>query len=117
MEPLLEIKKRLEQIDELSDFVFHIPKEASLYASKFVDSREYRNENKDLVRTGGFYSLFVAHMYKGEERQFFYLTLCRHDEVRPYRHKYFHVVEADKIYVSGATVDLLINRFKEKLQQ
>lgn len=114
------VKSKLEELDVLKDFKWNDAdgEIENLYATLTVENRHFKkhhpNGRKDEYKLGSFYSIYVAHMYKGEGRQFFYLILYRKGEKREYRRHSFYPVEYNKVFASGVTVERLIEDFKEK---
>ena len=115
-----EITSELKKIELLKDLVLHEPSDIdSQYGFIGVEPRHFLDKNKNELKLGCSYSLFVAHMYKDRDdmEEFFYLIFCRKGEQRDYRrHKHnFYGIEYNKIFVSGKNVNEVVSNFKESL--
>jgi hypothetical protein len=92
------------------------PSTDSQYGTISVKPRHFKDRDKNELKLGSFYSLFVAHMYKGEaDKEFFYLLFYRKGEQRDYRKRSFHAIEYNKIFASGYSVEEIFKDFKQKL--
>jgi len=80
-----------------------------------VDTRHFKGSDKNEYKLGDYYGLFVAHMYKDTDKEFFYLTFHRRGKRRDFRKHYFYTMEWNSIFVSGNTVDKIISNLESKL--
>jgi len=111
-----EVTKIIEEISLFKDIVFNEPKDESHFGTITVKGRTFKDSGKNEYRLGSFYSLFVAHMYKGTEKEFFYLTFGRGAERRNFRCHSFYNIEWNKLFASGNTVEKIIADLKEKIK-
>jgi len=110
----LDFVKKIKEIEILKDFNFPDYGE-NKYAILDVPTRTFKDSDKNEITLGTFYQLFLGHMYKGEEKEFFYLNLYRKADKRLFRKHGFNPFEYNKIHVSGKTIDILIENLKTKL--
>lgn len=108
-----QLKAELIKLPQLKNFIFRDSEETNTFATLDVGSKHFKSSAKNEYRLGSFYSLFAAHMYKGEKgKEFFYMTISRKSEIRFYRHREFQEIEYNKIFASGNTVKKIIKSLK-----
>jgi len=105
--------KELKKV--LTDFYFddEINMGKNIHGDKKVPQIEYRDETKDTVREEGVRRIFIATEMGTPEKQFLYSTIFSRGQKRHYRCKHFFDAEIKKVFLSGATYELLLEQFKE----
>lgn len=121
-----EVKDALSKIPQLKKFVwsdndnsnvFGKLASSSAYATMLVPTRTFKSVDGNEYRLGGFYSIFIAHMYAGEiGKEFFYITIDRGAERRYFRKRDFHKIEWNKGFFSGKTVKEVVNAFNKEIE-
>ena len=114
---VIEVTERIKAIDLFKDLKLSEPSLESQFGTITVPTRHIKDGRKNELKLGGFYSLFVAHMYKDDDKmeEFFYLSFYRKAEQRDFRRHSFYGIEYNKIFVTGNSVDELMNNFENKL--
>jgi hypothetical protein len=114
---VLEVTEKIKAIDLLKDIVLSKNNKDSQYGTISVPYRHFKDKNKNEIKLGSSYSLFVAHMYEDskEMEEFFYLIFYRSAEQRNYRCRSFYSLEYNKIFSSGYSVEEIINDFESQL--
>jgi hypothetical protein len=107
-----EVKKEIINMPEMAGFAWDESSSTSLHAFLPIEAETFKDSDKNEYRLGGHYSLFIAHMYKGEDREFFYMILCRNSEMRCFRKHRFEKLEYNKVFSSGSSVKELMKSFK-----
>jgi hypothetical protein len=112
-----QVAQRIKQIPLFKDLEFNSTSEYSQYGIIKKQPKTFKDNNKNEIKLGSFYSLFIAHMYKDKElsEQFFYLILSRKAEKRNFRQHSFYPIEFNKIYASGKTVNQIIDDLNKQL--
>jgi hypothetical protein len=111
-----EVTEKIKANPLFKDLILKEPSTDSQYGFIYVPLRHIKDGQKNELKLGGFYSLFVAHMYKDDEmKEFFYLSFYRKAEQRDFRRHSFHPIEYNKIFVTGDSVDEIISNFESKL--
>ena len=114
-----EVVKEIKSIDLFKDIVFSEPSKVtdSQFGVISVEPRHFKDSNKNEIKLGSSYNLFIAHMYKDrtDMEEFFYLTFDRKGEQRDYRRRSFYSIEYNKIFASGDSVNQIISNLKEQL--
>lgn len=85
-----------------------------IHGGKKVPQIEYRDETKATIRIEGVRSIFVSSKMGTEHVFFYYATVKTMGQKRVYRHKKFYDVEIDKVFVSGATYEILLEQFENQ---
>jgi len=112
-----QVKDQISKMPELKDFVWSETETESAYASMKVENRIFKDSGKNEYMLGNFYSLFIAHMYAGQEgKEFFYLIIDRPSKRRNFRKHDFHSLEWNKVFASGKTVEAIVKDLKEKFE-
>jgi hypothetical protein len=100
------------------DSVIQKALDSSKFATMPTASREFKDSEKREYKLNGPYAIFIAHMYEGEVgKEFFYILVYRKGEVREFRKHNFYGIEYNKIYVSGKTVEEVVNNLQERFDQ
>lgn len=112
-----QVAQRIKQIPFFNDLEFNSTSEYSQYGIIKKQPKTFKDNNKNEIKLGSFYSLFIAHMYKEEEqeKQFFYLILSRKAEQRDFRKQSFYPIEYNKLFASGKSVDEIIDNLNQQL--
>jgi hypothetical protein len=112
-----EVTEKIKSIELFKDLILKDASIDSQFGTIEVKPRHFKDANKNEVKLGSSYSLFVAHMYQDstEMDEFFYLTFNRRGEQRDYRRRSFYGIEYNKIFVTGKSVDELMTNFNSKL--
>lgn len=77
----------------------------SFHGVALIDPYEFRDKHKTLYINSDKHIFISDELYKGEERSFRYCICYQKQLKRGYRKKNFIEIEANKIYVSGKTLD------------
>lgn len=114
---VVEVTEKIKSIPLFKDLNMVEPTDCSHYGTINVASRHFKDGSGNEYRLSGVYSLFVAHMYKdsSEMEEFFYLTFYHKGVKRDYRRRTWYESEYNKIFVSGKTVEEIIENLKNKL--
>ena len=114
---VIEVTEKIKAIDLCKDLKLSEPSVDSQFGTITVPNRHIKDGRKNELKLGGFYSLFVAHMYKDDDKmeEFFYLSFYRKATQRDFRRHSFYPIEYNKIFVTGNSVDELMNNFENKL--
>ena len=114
---VIEVTEKIKAIDLFKDLKLSEPSVDSQFGTITVPNRHIKDGRKNELKLGGFYSLFVAHMYKDDDKmeEFFYLSFYRKATQRDFRRHSFYPIEYNKIFVTGNSVDELMNNFENKL--
>ena len=114
---VIEVTQRIKSIPLFKDLVLSEPSSDSQFGTISVPLRHIKDGQKNEIKLGGFYSLFVAHMYKDDNKmeEFFYLKFYRKAEQRYFRRHSFYSTEYNRIFVSGNSVDAIISELESKL--
>jgi len=114
---VIEVTQRIKSIPLFKDLVLSKPNSDSQFGTISVPLRHIKDGQKNEIKLGGFYSLFVAHMYKDNDKmkEFFYLNFYRKAEQRDFRRHSFYSTEYNRIFVSGNSVDAIISELESKL--
>lgn len=113
---LKNVVDKLKGIPQLKDFVWSDIDDdiGSIHAHMPVTPRHFRDKDKNELKLGDRYSIFVAHMYKDKpEHEFFYIMIYRLGNQRYFRKWYFHEVEYNKRFLSGKTVREVVKNVKD----
>ena len=112
-----QVTQRIKQIPLFKDLEFNSTSSHTQYGIIKKQPKTFKDENKNEIKLGSFYSLFIAHLYHKEEqeKQFFYLILSRKAEQRDFRHHSFYPIEFNKLFASGKTVDEIIDNLNQQL--
>ena len=112
-----EVTENIKSIELFKDLILKDASIDSQFGTIKVKPRHFKDANKNEVKLGSFYSLFVAHMYKDskEMEEFFYLSFYHKGEQRDYRRRSFYGIEYNKIFASGYSVEEIINDFERQL--
>ena len=86
-------------------------------ADKEVPKNEYRDENKATVRVDGVRSIFISSEMGTEEKHFFYMTVKTLAQRREYRYRNFYDTEIDKVFISGATYEVMLKKITEQVNE
>ena len=113
-----EVQKELRKMPELKGFEWsEIESGETVYAKLNIENESFKKHGDEYL-LGGFYGLFIAHMYKGQKgRGFFYITLSRPCKLRTFRKHKFEDIEYNKLFASGKTVKEVIRSFKEYFEK
>ena len=106
---------KLKEIPQLKDFVWKDLEDdaTSAYATMSVTPKHFRDKDKNELKLGDNYSIFVAHMYKDKpEHEFFYIIICRRSEQRYFRKWYFNPIEYNKRFISGKSIQEVMKNVK-----
>lgn len=110
-----EVSNEIKKLELFKDLVLSEPSDDSQHGTILVHTRHFKDSNKNEIKLHGFYSLFIAHMYKDTEKEFFYLLFSHRGQQRDYRRRSFYDIEYNKIFASGNSVDKLMSDFESKL--
>ena len=112
-----EVTEKIKSIELFKDLILKDASIDSQFGTIEVKPRHFKDANKNEVKLGSSYSLFVAHMYQDstEMDEFFYLTFNRRGEQRDYRRRSFDGIEYNRIFASGYSVEEIINDFERQL--
>lgn len=112
-----EVTARIKALPLFTDLVLMEAGDDSQFGTIAVKPRHFKDGNKNELKLGETYNLYVAHMYKDSivMPQFFYLTFYRKGEQRDFRRRSFYPIEYNKIFASGDTVDAIIEDFERQL--
>jgi len=103
-----EVNTKLRTIPQLKGFEWN----QNNYGTLNVPCRAFKDSGKNEYLLGGLYSIFIAHMYAGEpNKEFFYITMNRLSQRRNFRCRSFHNIEFNRRFVSGNTLDKVVNEF------
>jgi len=114
---VIEVTEKIKANPLFKDLMLKEPSTDSQFGTIEVPLRHIKDGQKNELKLGGFYSLFVAHMYKDDATmdEFFYLSFYRKAEQRDFRRHSFHPIEYNKIFVTGKSVDEIMSKFEDKL--
>ena len=114
---VIEVTEKIKANPLFKDLMLNEPSTDSQFGTIEVPLRHIKDGQKNELKLGGFYSLFVAHMYKDDATmdEFFYLSFYRKAEQRDFRRHSFHPIEYNKIFVTGNSVDEIMRNFEDKL--
>lgn len=112
-----EVTARIKALPLFTDLVLMEANDSSQFGTITVKPRHFKDNNKNEIKLGETYNLFVAHMYKDGivMPSFFYLSFYRKGEQRDFRRRSFYDIEYNKIFASGNTVDAIIEDFERQL--
>jgi hypothetical protein len=112
-----QVTEKIKAIPLFNNIVLSEPNSTNQYGTITVPTRHIKDGRKNELKLGGFYSLFVAHMYEDDDKmeEFFYLSFYRKAEQRDFRRHSFHSIEYNKIFVTGNSVDEIMSNFESKL--
>ena len=110
---LIELKK------VLPDFYFdeEINAGKCIHGDKKVPQIEYRDEKKTTVRVEGVRQIFVSSLMGTKEVPFYYSLVYSRGQKRGYRRKHFYDAEIGKLYISGETYEILLEKYKEQVKE
>ena len=92
-------------------------KSESLFFTKNIKLKEYRDSTKNLVRIGRMRHIFISsEMYPNTDRNFKYAIIYTPSEMRLYKHKTWLDFEENKQYVSGKTNEELYDKIAKQFQ-
>ena len=114
---VIDVTNEIKKIDLFKDLVLTEPNDNNQHGTIKVTQRHFRDSKKNEIKTSGVYGLFVAHMYKDrtDMEEFFYLSFNNRAEQRDYRCRTWYQVEYNKIFVTGNSVEVIIQNLKDKL--
>ena len=114
---VIDVTNEIKKIDLFKDLVLTEPNDNNQHGTIEVTPRHFRDSKKNEIIASGIYGLFVAHMYKdsSDMEEFFYLSFYRIAEQRDYRRRTWGSIEYNKIFVTGNSVDEIIQNLKDKL--
>ena len=112
-----QVTQEIKKIDLFKDLELIPPTETSQFGTIKIAPKHFKDKNKNEVILSGTYYLFIAHMYKNSTKmtEFFYLTFYNSGSQRDYRRRTFYPIEYNKLFVSGSSVESIIEELKEKL--
>lgn len=110
-----QVKAELCKMSEFKNFEWgKVSDIDSLYGTLSVEPRHFKDSKKDEYKVGTTYTIFIAHMYKGQkDKEFFYVLLYRGGFVRRFRKHQFNAVEYNKVFASGYSVKEVVSSLKE----
>ena len=114
---VIEVTEKIKAIDLFKDLKLSEPSVDSQFGTITVPNRHIKDGRKNELKLDSAYNLFVAHMYKDDDKmeEFFYLSFYRKATQRDFRRHSFYPIEYNKIFVTGNSVDELMNNFENKL--
>jgi hypothetical protein len=103
----------------LTDFYFddEINMGKNIHGDKKVPQIEYRDANKTTCRTEGTRAIFIGTDMGTEKVPFHYSIIYSRGQKREYRRKHFYDAEIDKLYISGKTYEILLEKYKDQLKE
>jgi len=114
---VIDVKNEILKMPQFKDFECSEAEDSNVHATMKVDTKTFKDSGKNEYRLGGFYSLFISHMYAGEkDKEFFYLILSRPSSRRNFRCHNFHSVEWNKVFASGKSVEVIMKDLKESFE-
>ena len=114
---VIEVTEKITAIDLFKDLKLSKPSVDSQFGTITVPNRHIKDRNKNELKLDSTYNLFVAHMYKDDNKmdEFFYLTFYRKATQRDFRRHSFYPIEYNKIFASGNSVDEIMKDFENQL--
>jgi hypothetical protein len=114
---ITEVIEKIQAIPLFKGLVLAEPSDDSQYGTIKVPCRHFKDGRGNEYKLGGFYSLFIAHMYKDDPNQeeFFYLSFYHKGTKRDFRRRTWYENEYNKIFVTGNTVEKLIGNLESSL--
>ena len=116
----LEVINKLKEIEQLKGFQFLESSEtegSSLYGTLKVDAKNFKDSGKNEYYLDSSYNLFIAEMYEGKPKSFFYLIIEREGMRRNFNCKNSHSISWNKLFESGQTIDILIDKLKKQFEE
>lgn len=116
----LNVISKLKEIEQLKGFQFLESSEkegTSLYGTLKVGAKNFKDSGKNEYHLDCWYSIFIAEMYKGKPKSFFYLTIEREGMRRNFNCKNSHSISWNKLFESGQTIEILIDKLKVKFDE
>jgi hypothetical protein len=113
-----QVKSELCKMSEFKGFEWgKVSDIDSLYGTLSVEPRHFKDSKKDEYKVGSTYTIFIAHMYKGQkDKEFFYILLYRGGFVRHFRKHQFNAVEYNKLFASGNSVKAVVAKLKASFE-
>jgi len=112
---IAEVVQKIKLIPIFKDLELATPQKESQGGTIAIPSRTFKDSGKNEYRLGGFYTLFIAHMYPDTKKEFFYLIFSRKANRRTFRCQDFYTIEWNKIFASGYSVDGIIADLESEL--
>ncbi len=110
-----EVTSRIKKLPLFKDLVLDLPSTDSQHGRINVPTRHFKDSGKNEYKLGDNYGLFVAHMYGGTDKEFFYILFNRRAEKRDFRKHQFYTIEWNRIFASGYSVDKVLADLEKQL--